>query len=107
MSITNDRLSECLDYLARTDQEAAELKADVERQEYMFKRQKALAFKLAEGTVADRNAIAETAGDTGVAAEKWFTAIKESETVRAKRQTAALIVEVWRSMNANRRTGNI
>jgi len=106
-SITNERLSQSLQYLADTDEHAAELKADVERQEYMFKRSKALAFKLAEGTVADRNATAETSADAGTAAEKWFAAIKDSETVRAKRQTAALIVEVWRSMNANRRTGNI
>lgn len=107
MSISNEKLSDSLDYLQHTDEKAAELKADVERQEYMFKRCKALAFKLSEGTVADRNAYAESAPETVVAAEKWFTAIKDSETVRAKRQTAALIVEVWRSMNANRRTGNI
>lgn len=105
--ITDAKLSDALDYLAKTDQESAELKADVERKEYVLKRTKALAFKLAEGTVADRNAIAETSGDVGTAAEDWFKAIEKCEAVRAQRQTKALIVEVWRSMNANRRVGNV
>lgn len=105
--ITNDRVSQQIDYLKDTDEDAGELKADVERTEYQFKRAKALVFKLAEGTVADRNATAETSPEVEAAAEKWFKAIKASEVIRAKRQTAALIVEVWRSVNANRRTGNI
>lgn len=105
--ITNEKMEKALHDLESTDVISAELKADVERREYMFKRAKALCFKLAEGTVADRNAQAETAAESLEAAEKWFIAIKESEEVRAKRQTSALIVEVWRSMNANRRTGNI
>lgn len=106
-SVSDQRLSEALNYLSQTDEQSARLKADVERQEYRFKRTKALAFKLAEGTVADRTATAETAADTGEAAERWFQAIQDSEGVRARRQTEALIVEVWRSVQANRRTGNI
>lgn len=105
--IDEKRLSAQIDYLESTDVHAAELKADVERYEYMFKRAKALAFKLAEGTVADRNATAETKEEVYAAAEKWFKAIERSEEVRARRQTAALIVDVWRSMNANRRVGNL
>lgn len=105
--ISDEQLSRALNYLAETDEKAAELRADMERQEYYFKRAKALAFKLAEGTVADRNATAETSPEVTVAAETWFSAIQASESVKAKRQRAALVVEVWRSCNANRRTGNI
>jgi hypothetical protein len=105
--ISDEKLSKALRYLANTDRRSAVLKANVERKEWIFKRAKALAFKLSEGTVADRNADAETCDEVQKAAKQWFRSIAVSEKVRAKRQTAALIVEVWRSVNANRRTGNI
>lgn len=105
--ITDQKIEDALAYLAKTDESAAELKADVERKEFFFKRAKELGFKLAEGTVADRNAIAGTSEEVEKAAEAWFVAIKESETIRAKRQRAALVIEVWRTVQANQRKGNL
>lgn len=105
--ISDDRLSKALKYLAETDMEAAEKKADVERKEWLFKRYKALHFKLSEGTVADRTAKADTNEEVAFAAEQWFIAIRDSEAIRAKRQTEALIVEVWRTVSANQRRGNV
>lgn len=105
--ISDERLSKALQYLATTDQEAAESKADVERKEWLFKRSKAVAFKLAQGTVADRNAEAETVKEVEEAADKWFTAIERCEGIKAKRQTEALVIEVWRTCSANQRKGNI
>lgn len=105
MIISDDRLMKALQYLATTDEEAATLKADVERKEYQLKRSKALSFQLAQGTVADRNAFAEVQSEPS--AEAWFKAIEDNEKVKAKRQTEALIVDVYRTLAANRRAGSL
>lgn len=105
--ITDDQVSKALTYLAETDEKAAMMKADVERKEFLYKRAKDLTFKLAEGTVADRNAIAGTSDKVAEAAEAWFVAIEHCEGVKAKRQRAALVIEVWRSCQANRRAGGM
>ena len=38
---------------------------------------------------------------------KHFEAITQFETLRARRERAVLVVEVWRSMESTRRKGNL
>ena len=105
--ISEDRLQKALTYLAQTDEPAAELKAEVCRKEYLCKLSRAQSFILADGSVDLRKAIAEKSDRVQEAEEALAHAITEFEKVKAKRATEELIVEVWRSVNANRRMGNV
>ena len=103
--IDDARLEKALRYLATTDADCASLKADVARTEYLAKRHEALVFQLSDGSVEARKAEAKSSGEV---AEKWeqhFKAIEAYESIRAKRETESVIVDTWRSMNANRRQG--
>jgi hypothetical protein len=103
--IDDDRLHGALTYLATTDEACAALRADMERTEFKAKAVKAAVFKLSEGSVAERNAIAETASDTEDAYEAHFKAMHAYHAMANKRSTEAIVVDTWRSMNANRRQG--
>jgi hypothetical protein len=100
-------MEKSLTYLATTDASCAELKANVARSEYLAKLAEAIAFKTADGTVEEKKARAKISEESQKAWDRHFTAIAEYEKVRAKRETEVLVVDVWRSMNANRRVGNV
>ena len=101
--IDESTLERAMDYLSDTDVECAALKADVHRSEYLAKVAEALAFQLAEGSIEAKKAEAKRVTTVQDAWEKHFSAMQAYEIVRAKRERAVLTVEVWRSMNANRR----
>jgi|SRR5688572_1661313 len=103
--ISDERAEKALTYLAETDLKAAELKADVERCEYKLKAMKAAVFKHSSGTVAERQAEAETDSRVEFEWKDHVEAIKAYSAVHNKRQTEALVIEVWRSVQANRRHG--
>lgn len=103
--IDEERLEKALRYLATTDSECAKLKANQARTEYQAKRTEALILKLGEGAMDLRKAEAKADPRSESAWEEHFKAIEAYESVRAKRETEAIIVETWRSMNANRRQG--
>jgi hypothetical protein len=105
--ISDDRCSKALTYLAQTDEEAAEAKVSVARKEWLLEFSRKKMFLLCEGSVEKRKAEAELTSEVGVAMENYLQAMLAHEKVKAKRLTEALIVETWRSVNANRRTGNI
>lgn len=105
--ITSERLEKALQYLATTDAETAEAKADVERCIYRCKHARALEFQGADGSVEARKASAETSQSVQQAEDRRIEAIVKFEKLKAKRETEGLVIEVWRSLNANRRTGNL
>jgi hypothetical protein len=106
--ISEDRLQKALAYLSTTDEPAAELKAQVARKEYLCKRIRARKFLLANGgSVESKKAVAEDSAEVAEAENELGQAIVAFEKVKAKRATEELIVEVWRSVNANRRAGNV
>jgi hypothetical protein len=105
--VTEERCSQALHYLASTDELAAELKGNVARREYGCKLARAKHFALFSGSVEARKASAEAAPGVIAAEGELVTAIIEHEKVKAKRMTEELLVEVWRSCNANRRHGNL
>ena len=98
-------MEKALAYLATTDEPCADLRADMERAEYKAKRTKAAIFQLSEGSVAERNAVAETSGDTQEAYEGYFKALRDFEAMKNKRSTEEIVIDTWRSLNANRRQG--
>jgi hypothetical protein len=105
--ITEERCEKALRYLASTDEEAAELKADVDRSEFKAKVMKAAVFLHQEGTVAEREAKAMTAESVTAAYTRHFKAIRDYQAVANKRALQVLVVECWRTLQANRRVGNV
>ena len=105
--ITDEQCENALKYLSSTDETGAILKGNVARSEYLAKLARSKVFLMSEGSVEARKATAEVSPEVQQAEEDYCTAVVEFEKVRAKRQTRELIVETWRSVNANRRHGNL
>ena len=105
--IADERCGKALHYLASTDEDAAELKTEVARKEYLVELARKREFLSAEGSVEARKALAEVSDSVKQAQDNYLTALLSFEKIRAKRVTEALIVETWRSVNANRRAGNV
>jgi len=107
MDIPDERLQKALDFLAGTDLKAANAKALVEGLSEQRKTIKSILYINATGDQKKREAEAYSADEYILHVEKYQNAIADFETLKNRRMTASLIVEVWRSCNANRRSGNI
>ena len=105
--IDEAQMEKALHHLAGTDDEYARAKMDLERAEILRKRVRAKVFQTGEGTVAERNAAAETSEEVGEADDVYIDAVGKHEALKASRQRAELVIEVWRSLNAARRRGNL
>lgn len=107
MIADDQRCENALNYLSHTDEKAAQLKMDVAMLEDEITALKAAIFTREEGSVELRKAIAEQAPEVISAREKYYKALLEFEHVRNRRTTANAVIELWRSINANRRMGQI
>lgn len=103
--IPDEKMEKAINYLAEHDALAAELLAEMERTELKAKAVKDALIAHGEGGVGERTAAAGCAKEYLDAMELYFTAVRDYNTVKNRRSTAALIVDVWRSENANRRQG--
>jgi hypothetical protein len=105
--VTEERAGKALRYLASTDSDTADAKVEVARSEYRCKLTRAqVLLEQTEGSVAIKEAKAESDPRTQKAEEERFKAIGVFEHLKAKRATEEWIMELWRSVNANRRQGN-
>lgn len=108
MSVVSDeKLQKALVYLAETDTPCAEAKALYEGLKDQLKTIQAVAFQDASGSVESRKADSYASIAYQNHVRKIQDALFEYEAMRNKRLTAGMIVEVWRSENANRRVGNV
>lgn len=105
--ISSERLTKALEFIATTDEDAAELKTNVERQAYIVKKVKSAIIEHEDGAMELRKAKAETSPETESAMDIYLEAYRNYAAMDNKRKTEYLVVEVWRSLNANRRQGNI
>jgi actin-related protein len=105
--IDEARLAKALTYLATTDEELAELMDAMDRAEAKAEAIKDTVFLHEEGSVADRSAKARTAQVYQDAMDEYFKARREYTGKQNKRKTETIIVDVWRSLNAARRQGNV
>ena len=95
-------------YLAETDFEFAGWRGMVLRTEYMAEVAEAMVYRsIQEGSVEDKKRAAKIAPETAKAMEEHFKAVVEFEKLKARRAREVLVVELWRSVNANRRVGNL
>lgn len=105
--ISDSRLEKALTFLAQSDQEAAELLTNVSRMEYKAKAVKEAVFLHSDGkTVREREAKAEASDEYQKGVQDYLEALEASNAVRNKRRTEELVVDVWRTLQANRRQGS-
>ena len=107
MNISDDRLQKSLTYLSETDEPAAKARALVKALEQRRKTVKAFVFLSSSGTMAEKEAKAYASPEYEEVTEAIENAVADSELYFNKRSTESLIVEVWRTTQANRRSGNI
>lgn len=107
--ISEDRLSKALTYLSETDEKSARAKAYSLGLEEQIKSIKGMLFVQLPGnmTVAEKESRVYASQDYKEHIEKYQNSVADYEILKNKRDTECLIVEVWRSLNASRRKGNI
>ena len=103
--ISDERAEKALRYLVDTDESCALLKAEVERAEFAFKRTREAVFTHSSGTVAERQAEAVQHADTLAAHERLVAAIAAHAKIANKRDTERIVMDTWRTIQANRRQG--
>lgn len=97
-----------LNFLARTDEEWARACAALEAAELAVKTARDIAFlEFDGGTQAERAARANTTGTVRLAHKQLEEAVFAKKLIEAKRARAILTIDVWRSLNSNRRAGMV
>lgn len=102
--ITDEAAEKALRYLASTDEQLGELVGLVKGLEHRMKTEKAIAFlQSGQKSVAAKEAEALASDNYLAMLQTYEEAVTDMETVKAKRKTRELGIEVWRSQNSNRR----
>lgn len=96
-----------LEYLKQTDTEAARLRALYMGLDDIKKTVLAAAYEQQEGSAADKTQKALNSESYAQHLSKINEAFCSWETLRNKRKSAELQIEMWRSVNSNQRRGNI
>lgn len=103
MTITQDKMERALEYMATTDDSYADAKANLLRAEILAKRARARIILTSEGSVEVKKATAETHPEVGKADDELIEAITVFEKLKAKRERASVVCDIWRSLNASLR----
>jgi hypothetical protein len=103
--ISDERAEKALRYLAETDEPCAAAKAEMERAEFRAKVTKQTVFLHSEGSVAERTALADTHASVEAAQDVYFRAIASYLHLANKRETERIVMDAWRTVQANRRLG--
>lgn len=102
--ITDQRAEQAFETLRDTVAEIGAAKAELERSEILRKRSRKRLFLAAPaGTVAEREAFAESSSEVGEADDRYIKAVQDYETLKAMREVEAIAIDVWRTEAANRR----
>jgi collagenase-like PrtC family protease len=105
--IDQQRAEKALDYLAHTDETAARARSYMLGLEKNEKTILSVEILKVEGTQQQKESVARVSGPYREWMDKYQQAVYDFEILRNRRSTAEMIVEAWRSVNANRRAGNI
>lgn len=105
--VSQDEAERALRWLATTDTEMADWIVQVMRAEFMVETAEALVYASLEGPVEDRKKAAKASPEYAKAKEAVFAAVRGKERLRAQRKSAEMLIESWRSLNANRRVANV
>jgi len=107
--ITEERLEKALKYLSDTDEESASASANVKYLDRLLKRKKALFI------TSDKNLKSISAKEQGFyaseiyekAIDEQFNAEVKASTLENKRDKEILVIDLFRTLEASRRKGNI
>lgn len=99
-------MERALRWLATTDVEYAGWVVAVMRTEHLADVAESMVYQQLEGPVEDKKRKAKTSDEVTKAMEDVFKAVRGREVLKAQRKSAELLIETWRSVNANRRQGN-
>jgi len=103
--ITEQQVEKAIHYLADTDEPCARAKALVKALEHGFKTVAASEFVSFDGPQGERQQRAYASQAYKDHTSKYEEAITDYEIMANKRKRAELTIDVWRSINANRRQG--
>lgn len=103
--ITTERMEKALTYLAQTDEQFAYHKTHVAKTEYKAKQIKSAMFTRLSGTVAERQALAESSPEYQEAMESHFEALTVFEHMKNKRATEAIVIDTWRTIASAKKVG--
>lgn len=107
-TITDESIESALNFLRDSSKSLADWKARFKYLEQKRKSLKAAAFLEADGAnVAEREAKAYRDEDYLKCLDEYKEAVYEYEILENQRRAAELRIEVWRTVNANQRRGNI
>lgn len=107
MNLTDKQVEKAVDYLAATDVEHAMAMAEYNALSELRKTVRAFCFGDASGGVKEREMAAECHIDYVKHIEKIKQAEIHFRTLHNKRKRAELTVELYRTISANERRGNI
>ena len=105
--LTENRVEEALIKLSSTDESHAAWAGQVKYLEEGLKQAKSHSFLLAEGTVAEREAKALASVKYAEAVLAWTDALKTFKKLDNERNHELRVIDIWRSLQANRRMGNM
>jgi hypothetical protein len=105
--LNENRVEEALVKLAMTDKNHAEWYGEMKFLEEGLKQAESHAFLLAEGTVAERTAIAKSSETYAKAVKAWTEGLKNYKLIDNQRNHEIRIIDIWRTLSSNRRQGNI
>lgn len=101
MIVTEKNISDALAYLADDPHPVALARKDVTDAENQAKEIYAEAFLKAEGTVKERESLADTNPAVKAARKIESGAVLELERHKARSKAAEMLISVWQSENAN------
>ena len=105
--LNENRVEEALIKLSMSDENHARWYGELKYLEEGLKQAESHVFLLAEGTVAERTAIAKSSEEYAVAVKKWTEALTNYKKIDNERNHEIRIIEIWRTLSSNRRQGNI
>lgn len=105
--IDERRLEQALTRLAQTDEQHADLKAEVLRAESAVEAVRDAVYLTETGSIEDRKAKARRAPQYQDAEERYFKATRDFAALSNKRAHEVMVVDVFRTLEASRRRGNI
>lgn len=103
MAVSEKNVSDALTYLATDPHPVAEARFRLTLAENLAKETFARRFLAAEGTVKERESIAETDADYITRKRDEADCVMEFERHRSRVKAADMLLEVWRTENANAR----
>ena len=107
MKVTMQTVEQDLDFLAKTDVRYAELKAGLEHIKNTTKSVKGAFITESGESVAKSSEAFYAATDYVETQKKTHELNKEFHTLETKRNSAIMRIDVWRTLEATRRKGNV